>query len=135
MVLSCDVPEPETLNMTPMVDVVFNLLVFFLLGSTYLYEERELAVELPRVQAASPLTEAPEDIVVNVRADGTIIARNKPYTLSQLETMLKEARENYPDQSVAIRGDKATRYEHVAQVIAACRLAGVSRLDCLVEEP
>lgn len=132
--LRAPIEEEQPLNMTPIIDVVFNLLIFFLLGSTYLNEERELELQLPRVAAAAPLTEAPDEISVNVRADGTVSIEGMTMTLPDLEERLVAARKNYPDQAVAIRGDGKVRYEAVANVIAICRRAGIGQLDMLVEE-
>ncbi|MFO0948641.1 MAG: biopolymer transporter ExbD [Planctomycetota bacterium] len=126
--------EEQPLNMTPIIDVVFNLLIFFLLGSTYLNEERELELQLPQVAAASPLTEAPEEINVNVRADGSASIQGEAVSLQALEERLVAAQKNYPDQAVAIRGDGRVRYDAVANVIAVCRRAGIRQLDVLVQE-
>lgn len=126
--------DSEPVSMTPLIDVVFNLLIFFLLGSTYLNEEKELSLELPTVTAAAPATDAPEEITVNVLEDGSIKVGGKTFEPASLEQMLRQARGNFPDQAVAIRGDGKARYESVAEVLAACRRAGIPRVDCLVHE-
>jgi len=126
--------ETEGLNMTPIVDVVFNLLIFFLLGSTYLHEEQELELRLPKVSSAAPLTEAPEEITINVLPDGRIDVAGQQLSLDLLRDRLRRAREQYPDQVVLIRGDGEVRYERVAQVVAACREANITKLDLLVQE-
>src|SRR5687768_14365561 len=104
------------MNMTPMIDVVFNLLIFFLLGSAYANDERQIELELPTVKAASPLTEAPEEITVNVAADGTLNALGKNLTLDELTGVLEKSKNNYPDQAVAIRGSREAKYQAVADV-------------------
>lgn len=122
------------MNMTPMIDVVFNLLIFFLLGSTYLNEERELELTLPSVSEASPLTEGPDEITVNVLADGSVKIRGKSYSREEMLDFLQQARRNYPDQAVAVRGDADARYEAVASVLALCKQAGITKMDVLVLE-
>lgn len=132
MALQANIDDHDTLNMTPMIDVVFNLLIFFLLGSTYLNEERELELTLPTVSQASPLTEAPDEITVNVLADGTVTIRGQSYTEQELLEFLQQARRNYADQAVAVRGDADARYESIANVLALCKQAQIARMDVLV---
>lgn len=127
-------PEEMSLNMTPIIDIVFNLLIFFLLGSTYLNDERELELDLPRVPAAAPLTAAPDELTIHVRADGTITIDEKPQTISALEELLAKARANYPDQAVAIRGDRRVPYEVILSIVSVCRRAGIERVDFLAME-
>jgi biopolymer transport protein ExbD len=134
MALRCRLELTESLNMTPMIDIVFNLLIFFLLSSTYLHEERQLDLELPKVAAAAPLTDAPDEITVHILADGRISVEQQEVSLVGLRVRLQQARARYPDQAVSIRGDADVRYERVAQVISVCKEVGVARLDILVQE-
>lgn len=126
--------ESEMLNLTPFIDVVFNLLIFFLLSSTFMTEQQTIELELPSVAAAQPVTDAPDEIQVNVRRDGVVEIAEKTMTLAELSTFLQEAVARYPDQAVAVRGDKTVPYERVAEVVAACRTAKISKLDLFVWE-
>lgn len=132
--IKMEVPEPEPMNMTPMIDVVFNLLIFFLLGSTYLNDDRQLSLELPRASSAAAAADAPDELVVIVLADGQLRLRDQPRTPAELEADLRAARANYPDQAVSIRGDRRVQYEAITQVLSACRKAGIVHVDCLVRE-
>lgn len=132
--LKLDPDEAPAVNMTPMIDIVFNLLIFFLLGSTYLNEDRSLELELPRVVAAAPLTDAPDEIMINVLVDGKITVEGRELSVAELEALLTAARKNYPDQTVAVRGDRAALYERVLNVVAICRRAGIARVDFLARE-
>ena len=134
MPLSAHLPDPEPLNMTPMIDVVFNLLVFFLLSASFYAEERELELSVPSVSSASAVVSGPEDIVINVNDEGRVTINSRPYDAAQLEDFLKNAVTNYPGQGVAIRGDKASRYQWVADVLGICKSAGVRKLDVVVQE-
>ena len=134
MALRANIDENGGVNMTPMIDIVFNLLIFFLLSSTYLHEEQELELQLPTVADAMPLTQAPDEITVSVLNDGTIKMKGETLALDELRRRLTTARLNYPDQAVAVRGDAAVRYDRVASVISTCKQAGISQLDVLVLE-
>jgi biopolymer transport protein ExbD len=134
MALKIDLDEPEPLNMTPMLDVVFNLLIFFLLGSSYMDEEKRLPLHLPRVGKAEPISAAPVEITVEVLADGGLSIEGRPYDLDLLRRRMTEAVSRYPDQAVVIRGDRGARYESVAKALSVCRAAGIRQLDLVVQE-
>ncbi|HID23364.1 MAG TPA: biopolymer transporter ExbD, partial [Planctomycetaceae bacterium] len=104
------VEEPH-LNLTPMIDVVFLLIIFFMVGTQFSQRERQFDIQLPTVSDAQPLTSRPDDLIVNVLKDGTIIFNRKVVTVEELERQLRAARENYPDQSVIIRGDASGQYQ------------------------
>jgi len=134
MPLSAHLPDPEPLNMTPMIDVVFNLLVFFLLSASFYAEERELELSVPAVNSASAVVSGPQDIVINVSNDCRVTINGRPHDAASLETFLKTAVKNYPGQGVAIRGDKDARYQWIADVLAVCKRVGVRRLDVVVQD-
>ena len=126
--------EEEPINTTPMIDVVLNLLIFFMLSAVFVQEERALEVQLPSVSAAAPLTEAPDELVVNVLLDGKFVLRDREVSAERLGTELAEARRNYPDQRVAVRGHRRAAYEHVASALAIARKAGIAKLSARVLE-
>jgi biopolymer transport protein ExbD len=99
MPLKIDALEEPFLNMTPMVDVVLNLLIFFMLGTHFAEQERLLDIQLPTVSHAQPLTAPPADIVINVFADGHLEVGQKSVSPSELENLLSEAHARYKDQS------------------------------------
>ena len=133
MVLHIDLDE-EPINTTPMIDVAFNLLIFFMLSATFMQEEQELEVQLPRVSAAAPLSEAPREIVVNVLEDGAVVVDGKPTTTEMLLVQMRAAVKDYPDQAVAVRGHRKTNYEHVVRVYSLVKQAGVKRVVARVME-
>src|SRR3972149_3167852 len=96
--------EPH-LNLTPLIDVLIFLIIFFMLGTSLKTSERQHNIKLATTTDAAPLTSRPDVLSINVRANGEIEMNGKPYTLEQLSSDLAAARKNYPDQSVAIRGE------------------------------
>lgn len=133
MAIPVEIEENE-LNLTPLVDVVFNLLIFFLLSATYLNEAQEMELRLPRVGEAAPLSEAPQELTLDVYANGEISLAGERTSLEELRNRLLRIRSEYPDQVVAIRGDANAAYERVAQVMSVCREAGIATFDVLVLE-
>src|SRR5262249_26266607 len=117
------------INLTPMIDVVLNLLIFFMLGTRFADMERQLHVQLPSVSAAQPLSSPPDEVVVNVFADGRIMVQQEPLSLAELESRLKAAQARYADQAVLIRGDAQGVYQNVMDILGACHRARITNFS------
>lgn len=132
MPLKTNVDEPMTINMTPMVDVVFQLIVFFMVGTKFAEMERDIALHVPQVSEVKALTPAPERRVVNVYRDGQISIDRQIVTLEQLVSRLSAARREYAGLGVLVRGDAEGPFQNVASVLGACRRAGINDLGISV---
>ena len=124
--------EPLSLNMTPMIDIVFLLIIFFMVGTQFVELERNMKLEVPQVSDLRALTPTPARQVVNVYQDGTIMLDNQQVTLDELKTRLSRARTDYKELGVVVRGDAGGRFQNVASVLAACRNAGISDMGISV---
>jgi len=89
--------EPPTINMIPMIDMMFNLIIFFLVGTEFATLERNITLRVPEVVDKGALTTAPERRVVNVFRDGTVTLDEKQVTLDHLTKRLAAARAQYSD--------------------------------------
>ena len=98
-----DIEEPA-LNLTPMIDIVMLLVIFFMVGTQFADDESQYEIELPQVTEAQPLTPLPDEIVVNVTVDGTILIDGEPLSVSEFEDFLFRAQRRFADQAVVIRG-------------------------------
>lgn len=125
MPLKTEQLEASELNLTPMIDVVFLLIIFFLVGSTFSEAERQFDVQVPTVSSAQPLTAPPDQLVININREGLIALGKETMTIEQLTKALKAASDRYADQSVVIRGDGEGKYQLVADVLAACHKAQI----------
>jgi biopolymer transport protein ExbD len=124
--------EPS-LNLIPMIDVMLQLLIFFMLGTKFVEMERKIPLEVPRVVDAGALTAAPERKVVNVYRDGQITLDGKSMSgIAELERQLREVRRQYADQAVLVRGDAQGQFQQVASVLNACKQAGIKELGIAV---
>lgn len=121
--------DEPSINLTSMLDVVMLLIIFFMLATQFREEERQYDVKLPTVADATALTGQPDEIVVNVDADGTITVRQEPVDLTDLEAIMRLAHDKFAGQGVIIRGDGSGRYQHVMDVMAACRRAGIKNVS------
>jgi biopolymer transport protein ExbD len=125
------VEEPH-INLTPLVDIVFNLLLFLMLATHFAADddaERKFDVQLATASNAKPLTALPDEMVVNVASNGQITLNGKPRKLGELETDLAAAKKNYADQAVLIRGEGDGRYQNVVDVLAACDRAKINAVS------
>lgn len=116
-----------TLSLTPLIDVVFLLLIFFLVTSEFEDEERRLDIVLPSASSAVPMTSKPREIVVDIDSAGKVYLRGEPTSLEEFEELLKIAVANNPtNQTVVIRADQATSFQPVVNVMDVCNRTGVS---------
>jgi biopolymer transport protein ExbD len=120
--------ELPYINMTPMVDILLVLIIFFMLASKFSEVDRKITVRVPEVAGAGALTPAPEKRVVQVDRDGNIMLDNRSATLEQLTNRLAAARSQNRDLGVLVRGDGAGRVQRLAEVLTACRQAGVAEM-------
>ncbi len=118
--------ELPRIELTPIIDMVFLLLVFFLVASTLNQTEREMQIALPEAESAGPISLALRELVVNVRADGSISVGGRDVSSDELRTIVRERVAGNPDQKVTIRGDQAASYQAVAHVLDICKASGVA---------
>ena len=115
-----------TLSLTPLIDVVFLLLIFFLVATRFAEEERELELNLPDASEAQPLTNKPHDLFINIDRDGRFYVTGKILTVDQLFKVLKRAYDNNPGQvSAVVRADKDCRWQPVVAAFDLCKKAGI----------
>lgn len=115
------------LNITPLIDVVFLLLIFFLVATRFAEEDRELDVQLPTASEAQPLTAEPQEVFVNIDHTGKIFVGSKVVGEDELKEILEQAVANNPvNQSVIIRADKRVELQHVVTVMNICNQVGLA---------
>lgn len=117
------------INLTPLIDVVFLLLIFFMVSTTFV-KESEIDLTLP--QAAADLREDPgEHIQVSIDRDGQIFVNEQALVNVQLNTIrqaLVGARGEIEDPVVVISADAAASHQRVVDVMDAARQAGLFRI-------
>lgn len=119
---SSELPQFQT---TPMLDVVFLLLCFFVTSSVFSQWEYEVDIVLPSAQSAKMPDRLPGEIIINVGLDGRISVNRQTLTRDELRSRLERLVRNFPGQPVVIRADKSTAYEHVMAVVDTCRVADI----------
>jgi biopolymer transport protein ExbD len=132
MPLKTHLDDEPTLNLTAMLDVMFLLIIFFMLGTRFIDDERKIGLHVPEVVDRGTLTAAPARREVNVYRDGAITLDRRPVTLDELVTRLAAARRQYSDLGVLVRGDARGEFQSVATVLTACKQAGIQDLGITV---
>jgi biopolymer transport protein ExbD len=120
--------EPE-FSMAPLIDIVFQLLIFFMVATTYTQQEKDLTIELPSAQTAQAADKPPEEIVINISRDGRVSLAGHEVQHGDLVGALVEASHRRTQVPVTIRGDRLVHHEDVVAVLDACGLAGLSNLS------
>ena len=132
MALKTHTDEQPSLNLTPMIDIVFLLIIFFMVGTKFSELERKIGLQPPQVNDSGALSSAPEAKTVNVFRDGRIELDNQPVSITELVGQLSAAVAQYPAIGVLVRGDANGRFQSVASVLAACSKAGVRKMGVSV---
>ncbi len=126
--------EGLQLNLTPMIDVVFLLVIFFMAATQFAGAERTLDLELPEVAGeGTGVVIAQEPTFVTVKENGTVLLNGKPLPLEDLSSDLKQLLADQPDLEVQLNGDARCDFQQVAAALAACRASGVTNLGITVE--
>ena len=123
-----DIDAGEVINLTPMIDVVFLLLIFFLAATTFAREEVELDLRLPQAKSGKA-GNGEQQLVVNVFADGKLTVDGREVTLAALQQKLQAAVQRNAEQAVLVRGDQESRFGTGLAVLDVCRLAKVKKVD------
>ncbi|MBU3664769.1 MAG: biopolymer transporter ExbD [Chthoniobacterales bacterium] len=118
-------PEPVGFQIAPMVDIVFLLLIFFLVTWNFARYETELDVKVPTAKEGKESRRSVGEVIINVKSDGSIVMNRKTLTAEELGSTLKKISELYPDQAVVLRGDQSADYRHIVAVLDICRAANV----------
>ncbi|MGB2986696.1 MAG: biopolymer transporter ExbD [Phycisphaerae bacterium] len=114
-----------SIELTPMIDMVFLLLIFFLVATTFHQTEREMQIALPVASAAAPISAMLQELIVNVDVDGKIIVGGRGIEPEALRAMVGEAVKVNPEQKVTVRGDRRTAYANIVTVLDICKDAGI----------
>jgi biopolymer transport protein ExbD len=124
------------LNMTPMIDVVFQLIIFFLLSNHLAQQESHPELHLPLAATGREASvESPPRVTVNVLADGSAILGSTPAPRDQIARRLEfERHRSGTDLEVRIRTDRSIPYGAVEPVLLACAKAGIWNVTFAVFE-
>lgn len=120
--------EDATINLTPMIDVVFLLVIFFMVGSKFSEAESRIEVNVPTVGEMRSMTRVPDEKTVAIGLDGTVSLDGQPMSLSEVTETLRQLHASYPALKVAVRGEATGSLQQTVEVLHAVRTSGVDQI-------
>ena len=125
MPLKLNQDELPTINLTSMIDVLFLLIIFFMVGTRFTENESNIKINLAKVAPNGAMLQGPPSKTVYVAADGSIQYENQRVTSEQLASLLSQAVKNYPETSVQLKPDSKVEYQPLSSVLVAIAQSGV----------
>ena len=129
MPLKLNPEESATINLTSLIDILFLLIMFFMVSTKFSEREHRIALQIPKISQNAALVPVPDKRVIKLYRNGVIEMDGQSVSLSQLSGALQSARRQYPDLKVVVRGDGQITLDRVAEVVGAVKQAGVTGLD------
>jgi biopolymer transport protein ExbD len=116
----------NVIDMTPMIDCVFQLIIFFLVATEFAEQEKEMSVKLPEASEAQALMAKPKELFVNVTDSGRYFVSSKVVSMAELQQILNQTYVNNPGRAtVIIRADERCAWKNVIAVMNACNKAKI----------
>ncbi len=113
------------INITSLIDVLFLLLIFFMVSSTFV-EQPGMKLELPESKSAA--SEKIKDLILEIKTDDSLILNNEPVSMDNLENKFKELLPNLEEKSLVLKADKNVSHGTVVAVMDLAKLSGLEKL-------
>ncbi len=121
--------------LVPLMDVLFILITFFVIAFSMSRMETEVNISVPASESSDQALRDVGQIVVNVRADGTLVVNQVVYDEGQLFRHFQTIAAVNKKQAIIIRGDSTTPYENIFRVLDNCRKAGLYHVSFASQHP
>ena len=131
------IEEESGFQMAPMIDIIFVLLLFFLVTSALQENEKALTIDLPQAAQGIGITQGVTELVININKKGDIIIKNEKMSLKLLSEKLVQLAELYKGigiPAVIVRGDKNAKYGRVVEVLDICAKAKMHNVSFVTVE-
>jgi len=131
MQVNADDKPYDDINITPMLDLAYVLLVIFIIMTTAAVQG--VKVDLPKASAAQNLA-VPKTKVIALTSQGQILLDAVPVSLPELERKLRDMKAVTPDLPVILKGDRTVQYEKIMQVLDICGHIGISSIGLVSQK-
>ena len=128
-------PKPAEMQMAPMIDIVFLLLIFFIVTWQFSRDEMDLKIAVPTSEEGADPQRVLGEIVLNVRADGSVSVWGETKTKGALGETLRAIAAQHKNQPVRVRGDSATPFQEIVEVIDICQKSGIWNISFATQRP
>jgi biopolymer transport protein ExbD len=115
----------DDINITPMLDLAYVLVVIFIIMTTA--SVSGVKVDLPKASTSTSLA-VPKTKVISISDQGQVFLDTVPVSLPDLELHLRDAKANNPDLPVILKGDRAVQYDRIMVVLDLCSRVGISSI-------
>jgi biopolymer transport protein ExbD len=122
----------DEINITPMLDLAYVLLIIFIIMTTAAVQG--IKVALPTASATQSLNQ-PKTKVISVSDDGTVSLDAVPVSMAELQSQLQTVIASDPQTPVILRGDRVVQYDRIMQVLDLCSKVGVAQLGMASTRP
>jgi biopolymer transport protein ExbD len=126
MKLPTSVKKKARIEIIPMIDTMFFLLVFFMIATLSMTIQHGMPVTLPTADSATD--KVPDQISLTLTREGTLYYNKEPIDLPELEIRLATLRQTNPDPSLIINADEQVPHGRVIKVMDIIRLAGIPNM-------
>ena len=123
--------KPPELNIIPMIDIMFFLLVFFMLSTMYMVDLKTIPVKLPQAQHAA--TDSTTNFAVTMKSDGSLYLGEAPTDIQALLMQVTVERKHNPNLAVIIRAEQDLQYGEVIALVDKLKGVGVQRFGLATE--
>lgn len=117
--------EPAELELAPMIDVVFLLLIFFLVSWQFARIERDNSITISEAEQTDKNARKKGEIIINIRKNGEVVYNDGVLTNDALLKKFRKLAQTYPNQAVVLRGDKEVKWQYVDSVVNNLKKAGI----------
>jgi len=132
MKLSSKPPRKTAINLTPLIDVLFILIIFFTVSSTFL-EQPGIELKLP--EAESSQSHTAQKVIVYVDAEGNLFLNDEPLTVDQLAESVESLISAQTDKSVVLRADEQVHHGLVIKIMDLLRKKGIYKIVVSTDKP
>ncbi|QDV63608.1 MULTISPECIES: ExbD/TolR family protein [Crateriforma] len=127
--------EDATINLTPMIDVVFLLVIFFMVGSKFSESESRVNVNVAGAADMQAISRLPDKRIVDVAGDGSVTLDGQMVAPDQLYQSLQEQFAVYPGLRVLVRAERNAPFDVVDQILRTIRNSGIANINLAAKGP
>lgn len=124
--------EDYNLQLTPLIDVVFLLLIFFMVSTAFIDFSRRMDIELPESSAGAAM-EKVKVFEIEINTDKEVTVNGVPTTMDELSVLLNKKDPSIVKRSAVVRADRGLDYGYVVKIMTACQEAGIADIGLAVQ--
>jgi biopolymer transport protein ExbD len=121
--------HPPGFNITPLLDILLVLIIFFILTWSFSRDERDLTIQVPSAKHAEPSRPVPGEIILNIMPDGTIKLNQRTLNKEELKDILTRVIRDFPEQVIIVRADGEVPYKNIIAILDIASSANVKNIS------